>query len=381
MHGNFFSRTRRSGALCAIGVLAVSVAVAKPALAGTTSTTATPAISNGAFGVTIDSAGWIHYPNTLASPTYLSNMHTAVVTGVKKSDGTCLFSGSVSTGALYYEETTYNPKTCQRTVVTGKETAAGLAKLAAIAAKQPPLPPPTPVPTPPPNPALAAAGPSTPAPSIPPTSMHLVTPAPGTVSPNYRWTGYGGQPTYSMYNKISYVDPLDITITAEWNNLGEWRSGSMVSGQTVYPGALGAEAMIGLEYKYNVDNWSASPQTYSFHDDVWKLQSTPPYTFDSQTTGTVSQTFYNTDFETVVIAITGLAGYAACGFDSSPATFYLSPSITINGWGFYSTSWSDSVKGGCSDLVHFRHNSQDQGYGTNGFIGLSPKWPQFWILP
>lgn len=100
-------------------------------------------------------------------------------------------------------------------------------------------------------------------------------------------------------------------------------------------------------YQFSFDNWSSSGVSYNWYgclsacSDIG-LQS--------------SDTFYNSDFEAVVVAIFGVTGYAACGFDSRPATFYLSPYTfgypnAVYGWGNY-----NNASGGCANLVHFREN-------------------------
>jgi len=61
--------------------------------------------------------------------------------------------------------------------------------------------------------------------------------------------------------------------------------------------------------------------------------------------------------------IYGITGFAACGFDPRPATFYLSPHTLGYSNGYYSWSSSNSSSGGCTNLVHFREN-HGGGYGS-----------------
>lgn len=99
-----------------------------------------------------------------------------------------------------------------------------------------------------------------------------------------------------------------------------------------------------MSYKFNYDNWSTSAITFAWRGCIGC----------TYLTSQAAQTFYNSDFELIIVALTGVGGYAACGFDSSPATFYLSPWTEGYPNGYYSWGHSNSVHGGCSDLVHFR---------------------------
>ena len=111
-------------------------------------------------------------------------------------------------------------------------------------------------------------------------------------------------------------------------------------------GRIYGAGQVAKSYKFNYDNWSTSPITLSWRGCVGC----------TYLAGQAAQTFYNTDFERVIVALSGLAGYAACGFDSSAATFYLAPWDLGYPNGYYSWGHSNSVSGGCSDLVHFREN-------------------------
>ncbi|PYC65344.1 hypothetical protein C7C46_32650 [Streptomyces tateyamensis] len=148
----------------------------------------------------------------------------------------------------------------------------------------------------------------------------------------------------TAFEKNSYVDPLDITIVSLAPNISWTANGSTI---TSYSNAYA------VPYAFQYDGWSSSGVSFSWNGCVncenLQLNS--------------SDTWRNTDFEAVIVATMGAAGYAACGFNSDPAVFQLSPFIRAgnNGsfaWGYNSPS---GAAGGCSNLVHFREN---HGFGN-----------------
>jgi len=254
---------------------------------------------------TIDSKGWIHFTNTLVNSLGLINPTTLTLNGKLSSDGACVFSSAkyfVKNGQSgYSEETAFNPSTCQETVVAGGLTPAGQAILNSN----------------------TMTGASQASPNSSTLGSSVITPAITTA--------------YADFEKVSYVDPLDITITSLVSNLNWQSNGTAITGVVATPES----------YNFNWDGWSNSP--------IGTTLSGYP-TWPGFTAAQYSQTFNNTDFEAVIVALYGEAGYALCGFNSNPATFYLSPFVEGNAQGYYSYSNSNSVSGGCSDLVHFREN-------------------------
>jgi hypothetical protein len=207
----------------------------------------------------------------------------------------------------YSEETAFNPTTCEETLVSGTLTSVGQAALASE------------------NPEGVAGPTEAPTGGSSSTSTSV---RPATLT------------DYAAFDKVSWVDPFDITINSLTDNLNWYGSGSSISSPSWY----------GVSYEFPYDNWSNSGIS-----DSWSEGANA-----SWFSGSVAETFNNSDFELIIVAIEGIAGYAACGFNGNPAVFYLAPSTTGYPNGSWTTSWSDSASGGCSDLVHFRQN---QGTG------------------
>lgn len=65
----------------------------------------------------------------------------------------------------------------------------------------------------------------------------------------------------------------------------------------------------------------------------------------------------NSSFEAWVVFFMGIAGYAACGFDGSPAYFFLNPNIIGYNDATFSVSDTHVKSGGCTDLIHTNYNS------------------------
>ncbi len=262
--------------------------------------------------MTVDATGWIHYENLEITSLALKDRKVATVSGRRDKDGSCVFgeNARLTLGgpAGYSEEVAFNPNTCQAKVESGtlSQSAEG---------NQPNTNP---------NTGLIETSESTPVGTA-------STPSSASVA------GPATTQSFADFEKVSYVDPLDITITSLTNNL-HWESSN---------NRITEANATGVSYKFAWDNWSASNMTWTW----WGYPSYPSYTEDQ-----VAQTFYNTDFEAVIVAIMGYAGYAACGFDSSPATFYLAPQVKGTPSGYYYYGHLNSVSGGCSDLVHFREN-------------------------
>ena len=271
-----------------------------------------PPVAASSLGVTVDRSGTIHFANTLTSARDLADARTTTVKGTRQRGGGCHFASSSSAPARvssssYTEETAVNPATCRETLVSGKLTSAGIAALDSSPATTDTVRSPT-----------------------APGSSHAATPA----------VAAG---TWAAFNKVSFVDPLDITITSLTDNLTWSGNGGPASGNGLITGG----SAYAVSYEFPYDNWSASPFTFSWNGCIGCNSLT------SQT----ARTFYNSDFEEIIVQIFGVAGYEACGFNGNPATFYLSPATTGYPNGYYGWGWSSNASGGCSDLVHFRQNN------------------------
>ena len=201
----------------------------------------------------------------------------------------------------YSEETAFNPSTCQARVISGGLTPASQA--------------------------MANNG-ITLSPKLAPTTL---------AAPSSLGISSAAITAYADFEKVSYVDPVDLTIISLVSKINWKSNGTSITAITATP----------VSYKFNWDQWSASPITSYFAGYP---------SFPGFTSAQYSQTFTNTDFERYLVSILGVAAYAACGFDSSPAIFYLSPGSEGFANGYYDYGSSQSVSGGCSNLFHFREN-------------------------
>ncbi|SDJ43773.1 hypothetical protein SAMN05444157_3360 [Frankineae bacterium MT45] len=296
-------------------IATVVAIVAGCTFATTTNAVAGPAVptaQNSVLGVSVDPSGWIHYSNVLANSLDLQAAVNTTESGKKGTNGACVFS-SASTAdtksAGYSEETAYNPKTCQMIVRSGGLTAAGAAKLEALTPK---------------TSGAAQVSRQVGAPAVRSTKVAVPSTKPATTA---------ALGTYSAFEKASYVDPAIVTITSVTTNLF-WQA---TGGRVVNPSGNA------VPYAFSWDGWSSSGVSFKWSGSpTTQLQS-----FD---------TFHNTDFEKVVVGLLGVAGYAACGWNGSAANFYLAPWVNGIASGYYNWGHSNSVSGGCSDLVHFREN-------------------------
>ncbi|WP_370366408.1 hypothetical protein [Catenulispora sp. GP43] len=259
--------------------------------------------------MTVGADGWFHYTKVLANSLHLQGATTRTINGKHAAGGGCMFDDGASKATSrsvngYSEEVAFNPKTCQESVIEGTLTASGLAT-------------------------LRAASPATSAGAV--TGMG---PSPrgtkGEVIPNLI--------NYSAFEKVSWVDPADITITSLANNLS-WNSDGSSNLWASYNG---------VPYAFAYDGWSSTGVSGSWGGCVGAGCTSIE--------ASVTDTWHNTDFEAVLLFIMGPSAYAACGFDDSPADFYLNPYIYGYSNGTYSWGHGQSANGGCSDLVHFREN-------------------------
>ena len=300
----------RWAALAVVAALAVPT-TANAATGAPAPSPKAPTVTSDALGVTVDANGWFHYTKVLANSLHLQDTKTRTVNGKHTTDGGCAFDDGPSQASSrsaegYSEEIAFNPKTCQESVVEGTLTASGLAVLQAAS------PPRT-------GSADSVTG------VAPPTGG-----AKNRVTPN-------SMINYSAFEKVSWVDPADITITSLANNLN-WTSDGSSNWSASYNG---------VPYAFAYDGWSSTGVNGS-----WGGCVAPTTSIEAS----VTDTWHNTDFELVLVAIMGPSAYALCGFDASRANFYLNPYIYGRSNGTYSWGHGQSVSGGCSDLVHFREN-------------------------
>lgn len=312
-------RYRTGIALLAMAVVATSgIAAASPAPAPSGASTG---LGNSVLGVVGSADGWLTYTNTLAGTLALGNAHTTTLAGHRSADGSCAIGSGASAAtprkaggtARFTEEVAYNPRTCQERVLTGDLTASAAAQLNAMQ----------------------------PAGSAPTTATAT---APAQASRN----GGGVSPatTYyeSAYTKTAWIDPLDITITSLANNL-TW---------PLY-GAAGTLTATAYAYEFPYDGWSSSGITFS-----------PFYSFNSSYGPGwyihAYDHFTNNDFAALVYALSGLAGWLACGAQFT-TTAHFNHDVSVYGYSndYRNRAWNDEVDGACADLVH--HGEWD-GFGT-----------------
>jgi hypothetical protein len=254
---------------------------------------------------TRDADGWIRFNNTAVAKIELIDPITRTVTGARDSDGACEVAStgemSSASGPQYEEDLAFNPVTCERVTIRGGITAESVATLDAMAAAS----------------AQANADDATTSDQAAPADGHAMAAAAVIY-------------THSAYVKTAWIDPVNITITSLSNNL-DWNA------------ALDLRALE-VAYKFRYDGWSMNPVrptlTWSWGPD-WGASSS-------------HEQFRNTDFERIIVALFGPAGFAACGFNGSPAVF--THNVTNYGHrnGVDAFAWNDTAKGGCVNLVHHR---------------------------
>ena len=264
-------------------------------------------------GVSVDADGTFHYTNALSSPQDLSGAVTTVVQGTRNASGSCVFSDPSSSGAHFGTEIAYNPTTCQDTTLFGQLTAKGIADLAVI----------SPVTTPSPTAVTKFVAPAS-------QSSAVVTPS-----------SYDGW--QSAYNKVAFIDPINLTIVSLSNNF-TWE----INGTGVIYGNTTASAYM-EHFGGDVTTSTGFGTSYTNIQGTYGIQST---TWNSWT---------NSDFEAWMVFFSGNAGYAACGFNSSPSQFYIAPTVTGNSDTTFTHSDVHTKSGGCTDLIHTNYNS---GYGS-----------------
>ncbi|MEJ0014531.1 MAG: hypothetical protein WDN07_02970 [Actinomycetota bacterium] len=301
--------------------IAVAIVMATSGLVATTGSASSADTNSQALsstvtsipGVSVDASGTFHYTNTLSSPQDLSGAVTSVVQGTRNSSGACVFSDPNSVGPKFGTEIAYNPTTCQDTMLFGQLTSKGIADLAAI------------------SPA------STPSPG---TSTKL---AGGAAQPSAALSPASYDGWQSAYNKVAFIDPINLTIVSLSNNF-TWE----ISGSSVIYGNTTPSAYL-EHFGGDVTTSTGFGTSYTNIGGAYGIQST---TWNSWT---------NSDFEAWMVFFLGAPGYAACGFNSSSSQFYIAPTVTGNSDTTFTHSDVHTKSGGCTDLIHTNYNS---GYGT-----------------
>ncbi len=307
-----FTRSKSIAVVCALVTTGLFASTSSTSSASTNSEALSSTI-NSIPGVSVDTNGTFHYSNNLTSPEDMSSVTTSIVQGIKNVNGVCVFSESNSAGSQFGTEISYNPSTCQDTMISGQLTSKGSADLAAI----------TPAMTASPNRSKFAFRPARP--FAPQQSATI-----STASYNGYW---------AAYNKLAYIDPFNLTIVSLSNNF-TWQ----ISGTSVPWGITNPSAFMEHFGGDVTTNLGGGTSYLSFNGGTARQSL-------------IWNSWTNTSFENWVVFFMGVAGYAACGFNSSPANFYLQPNVLGYNNATFSTSDTHTKSGGCTDLVHTNYNS------------------------
>ncbi|MEZ5097773.1 MAG: hypothetical protein R2731_17845 [Nocardioides sp.] len=254
------------------------------------------------LGVTMGADGTLHFTRPRADRLPLGHVHRLTVAGSHRPDGSCEFRGQLpaaaTAGGWYAEEVARNVRTCATTYVVGTLTQAALRQLSGASASPPTMAS---------APAGRAAG----------SALAGVSPA----------------TSYALgYTKTQWIDPVNITITSQVMNF-KW---------PLY-GAGGTLSASWPSYTFPYDGWSGGTTFSGFNtlsdNSGWWVRA------DGH--------FVNYDFAALVFFLLGLSGWLACGAPSSTrADFYHHPKVTGYRSGSRSSTWTNSVSGACSNLVH-----------------------------
>jgi hypothetical protein len=285
-----------------LSLTAIGTALSLGILPGALSASARAATSSNPIPVTVNAQGWIVYGNLLATSLNLVAPKTTTIAGTFDSSGTCTFneSGTVAAGSMgaYEEQIAYDPTTCQEQVISGGLTAASQSVL---------------------NGVTPSANPDTPA--------KFGSAAASPLATQYQ----------QAYSKGADIDPIFFTITSFTSNLKWPLNGA----------AKGSETG-----RYN---------PYEFKWDGWRNTGTPPLNFYRTTNPNGyalqgAETFYNNDFEALLVAELGPVAIIDC-LGIGTATYHQDETVygRDNGATAYSTGHSKS--GGCTNLTHFSHSA------------------------
>lgn len=252
-----------------------------------------------ALGVSMSADGWITYTQPHAAALSLTKVKSVTTVGKRNADGSCavgLDVNSASGVGDYAEEVALNPQTCQAKFITGQLPADVAAKLNTAAQ----------------SPVGASSGAS----------------SASTQGAIAATTSY-----QSAYTIARWIDPVNIVITSQAVDL-KW---------PLY-GAGGTLTAAWPYYKFPYDGWTVyGPSTSGFVT----LSGNTGWSFQA------SSHFVNTDFATIVYVLLGLSGWLACdAHATNRADFYHTVKTIGYRSGSRGSSWSNSVSGACSNLVH-----------------------------
>lgn len=343
-----------------LGLSAPAASIAASAAAATPTPTTLYGSGNTPL-LTVGSDGTITYNNSIgvASAIGATNITNSARTGHLVA-GSCIMGGENPVGVMapgsapfLQIELSFNPNTCTQVLQTSRVSAAGLQALAAVDAQ---------------NDQIASASQSSQEvladasnyqqrlaaylaanPTAPPagasTSGLSASSGPlSAASPNCRTA-----PNPWAYVESTYYDPLDITITEQANTL-TWYSNAESCG------ALGFKST----YDFPYDGWSIpnqyGPDTAAYSNVNGHSWAYMNYDYTQ---------FENTDFEHFMLAVGGVLTLASCKFNTSPAYFQHADEVYGYGDGSMSPYFSDSVTGGCSNLVSY---SSQGGYAGGEVI-------------
>lgn len=314
--GSFTNARLRRMRIVGMSSLALPTSIALPTVAaaspgsGSTAVASVPPSVTSIPGVAVDAQGVIHYTHASADTQYLSGATTKVVSGQRNSAGGCDLNSSSPAGTDYSVETSFNPSTCEATFVSGQVTPTGAAALGTA------------------NPSSAPTG-ASPISTFGSPLSNIRAQALSAAANNNN--GY-----WSAFNKVSWVDPVDLTIVSIADNLTWQINGASIPWASAYYVPYSEHIGGDVTTRTEGNLWWSSGSTYteSWSDSSWT----------------------NSDFEAWVVAVLGISGYAACGFNSDPAHFYLQADTA--GWknATYTSGWDSSNSGGCVDLTWLRQN-------------------------
>jgi hypothetical protein len=281
-------------------IVLISAGIALPACLGDDTEPSKPeAAAPGLPTVTAD--GWMHYNNTLVDKIELINPTTTTTVGARDAEGHCVIAseGNVegdSSTFFFEEDIAFNPNTCEKQTVRASINATTAAQLDGL-----------------------ASGAEAPADQL--HQSATAPDAPETIATTLPW---------HAYVKTAWIDPVNITITSLADDI-QWNRQLAMSSEV-------------NNYKFRYDGWTVTPGTPPINwssGSGWKATST-------------HDTFRNVDFERIIVALFGPAGFAACHFNFHPAVFTHSLTATGRTNGVFVSHFSDTANGGCVNLVHHR---------------------------
>ncbi|MEZ0579290.1 DNRLRE domain-containing protein [Nocardioides sp. MH1] len=271
-------------------------------------------------GLTVGPDGWITYnDDSVQTDLNLTPGTITTLNGTGSTDG-CSFdeeSDLENDGPAIFVEVGYNPVTCQERVQMTPLTQAATDELEAQDAS------------------AESAGSSTESgPSFyyagnadaPVSEPDVNAPSLAASSyPNHAWV------------KARWIDPVNITITSLKESMN-WEYGY---------NPTGTFSSVSHAWKYSLDVTHTGPADWhNFGHDA-------NHVWDS-----VKRSYWNSSFATIIVGALGPAGWAACGFWTSPRADF-SHNLTLKGdsWGGADAYIHSRKHGACTNLVHHKVNT------------------------